>query len=282
MFDLDSVQLVVIMISALGTFIATSLQAWFKSRERIESRRCARYEDIGPAGFDLLEKTYRRADSMFDRILDFDEYLKDIAESSGLSDQEKTAERLRAIDELKTLTRTGCLRKRDDSGGNQHIRDDRTRSPGPRVPSRKEMVENLDAPAAIKRFSIPRDAPRSPNPSAAAQNPDHLPRRPIARIGGSGKPAGRGSARSLSKRDASARRAKPPRRFSAAYWRNRPPPFILVSFSDAGFISAQGAPSALNDLGESGGSKDKTQRLSERHEFRQPPDSRGGGAVSSG
>ena len=44
--------------------------------------------------------------------------LKDIAESSGLSDQEKTSERLRAIDALKTLTRTGCLRKRDDGGGN--------------------------------------------------------------------------------------------------------------------------------------------------------------------
>ena len=124
MFDIDSVQLVVIMISALGTFIATSLQAWLKNRERIERRRGARYEDIGPAGFDLLEKTYRRADSMFDRILDFDEYLKDIAESSGLSDQEKTSERLRAIDALKTLTRTECLRKRD-GGGNVYAMTER-------------------------------------------------------------------------------------------------------------------------------------------------------------
>ena len=118
MFDLESLQLFILTVSALGTFIATSLQVWLKSRERNERRGGARYEDIGPAGFDLLEKTYRRADSMFDRILDFDEYLKDIAESSGLSDQEKTAERLRAIDALKTLTRTGCLRRRDDDGDN--------------------------------------------------------------------------------------------------------------------------------------------------------------------
>ena len=76
MFDLDSVQLVVIMISALGAFIATSLQVWLKNRERDERRRGVRYEDIGPARFDPLEKTYRRADSMFDLILDFDEYLR--------------------------------------------------------------------------------------------------------------------------------------------------------------------------------------------------------------
>ena len=62
---------------------------------------------------------------MFDRILDFDEYLKDIVESSGLSDQEKTAERLRAIDALKTLTRTGWLRKRDDSGDNIYAMTER-------------------------------------------------------------------------------------------------------------------------------------------------------------
>lgn len=125
MFDLESLQLFILTVSALGTFIATSLQVWLKSRERNERRGGARYEDIGPAGFDLLEKTYRRADSMFDRILDFDEYLKDIAESSGLSDQEKTSERLRAIDALKTLTRTGCLRKRDDYGGNIYAMTER-------------------------------------------------------------------------------------------------------------------------------------------------------------
>ena len=119
MFDLESLQLFLLTFSALGTFIATSLQVWLKSRERDERRRGARYEDINSTGFDLLEKTYRRADSMFDRILDFDEYLKDIAESSGLSDHEKTSERLRSIDALKTLTRTGCLRKRDD-GGNRN------------------------------------------------------------------------------------------------------------------------------------------------------------------
>ena len=104
----------------MGTFIATSLQAWLKNRERDEKRRGARYEDIGPTGFDLLEKTYRRVDSAFDRPLDFDEILKDIAESSGLPDHEKTAKRLRSIDALETLTRIGCLRKRDD-GGNKNI-----------------------------------------------------------------------------------------------------------------------------------------------------------------
>ena len=116
MFDLESLQLFLLTFSALGTFIATSLQVWLKNRERNERRRGVRYEDINSTGFDLLEKTYRRADPMFDRILDFDEYLKDIAESSGLSDLEKTSERLSSIDALETLTRIGCLRKRDVVG----------------------------------------------------------------------------------------------------------------------------------------------------------------------
>ena len=39
MFDLDSVQMFIIMFSALGAFIATMLQAWYKKQERDERRR---------------------------------------------------------------------------------------------------------------------------------------------------------------------------------------------------------------------------------------------------
>ena len=117
--DVPTILLSITAVSAFGTAIATALLALYKRREMSENRRGVRYKDISPTGFDLLEKAYRRVDSAFDRPLDFDEILKDIAESSGLSDHEKTAERLRSIDALKMLTRTGCLRKRDD-GGNKN------------------------------------------------------------------------------------------------------------------------------------------------------------------
>ena len=118
--DVPTILLFITAISAFGTAISTVLLALYKRREMSENRRGVRYKDISPTGFDLLEKAYRRVDSAFDRPLDFDEILKDIAESSGLSDHEKTAERLRAIDALETLTRIGCLRKRD-GGGNKNV-----------------------------------------------------------------------------------------------------------------------------------------------------------------
>ena len=117
MFGLDATQLLFITaFSALATSAATVILALYKRQERSESRRGVRYKDISPAGFDLLETTYRRVDCNFDRILDFDEALDEINESSGLSDSEKTSERLRSIDALKTLVRTGCLQKRDGDG----------------------------------------------------------------------------------------------------------------------------------------------------------------------
>lgn len=111
--DFDSIQLLVIMAAALGTFIATALQAWYKKLERDERRRGARYQDISQTGFDLLDETYRRRT---DRVLDFDGVLKDIDESRGLSDQQKTDGQLRAESALETLVRTDCLRKRGDDG----------------------------------------------------------------------------------------------------------------------------------------------------------------------
>ena len=111
--DFDSIQLLVIMAAALGTFIATALQAWYKKLERDERRRGARYQDISQTGFDLLDETYRRRT---DRVLDFDGVLKDIDESRGLSDQQKTDDQLRAESALETLVRTDCLRKRDGDG----------------------------------------------------------------------------------------------------------------------------------------------------------------------
>ena len=113
MIDLESAQLLVIMVSAFGTFVATGIQAWYKKRERDEKRSGYRYQDISPVGFALLDETYRRR---ADRVLDFGEVLKGIAESRGLSDQEKTDERLRAESAIETLVRTDCLRKRDDNG----------------------------------------------------------------------------------------------------------------------------------------------------------------------
>ena len=123
--DVPTILLFITAISAFGTAISTVLLALYKRREMSENRRGVRYKDISPTGFDLLEKAYRRVDSAFDRPLDFDEILKDIAESSGLSDHEKTSERLRAIDALKTLTRIGCLRKRDDGGDNVYVMTER-------------------------------------------------------------------------------------------------------------------------------------------------------------
>ena len=112
MIDLEAAQLLVIMVSAFGTFVATGLQAWYKKRERDEKRSGYRYQDISRTGFDLLDETYRRRT---DRVLDFGEVLKDIGESRGLSDQEKTDERLRAESALETLVRIDYLRKRDDA-----------------------------------------------------------------------------------------------------------------------------------------------------------------------
>ena len=116
MFDVTTILLLITAISAFGTSVATMILALYKRQERTETKRGVRYEDINPTGFALLEKTYRRVDCNFDRILDFDEALDEINESSGLSDSEKTSERLRFIDALKTLVRTGCLRKRDGDG----------------------------------------------------------------------------------------------------------------------------------------------------------------------
>ena len=121
MIDLEAAQLIIIMVSAFGTFVATGLQAWYKKRERDDRRRGARYRDISPTGFDLLDETY---DGRSDRVIDFDGVLKDIDESSGLSDHEKTSRRLRAESDLETLLRTGCLRKRDD-GGNLYAMTER-------------------------------------------------------------------------------------------------------------------------------------------------------------
>ena len=117
MFGRDATQLLFITaFSAIATSAATVILALYKRQERSESRRGIRYKDISPTGFALLETTYRRVDCRFDRILDFDDALDEINESSGLSDSEKTSERLRSIDALKTLVRTGCLRKRDGDG----------------------------------------------------------------------------------------------------------------------------------------------------------------------
>ena len=115
MFDLDSVQLFLLMFSALGTFIATMLQAWYKKQERDERRRGARYEDIDPIGFDLLEKAYRMADCRSNRVLDFDEVLDEINRSTGLTGSERSAEQMNARSALETLKRTGCLKKCDGS-----------------------------------------------------------------------------------------------------------------------------------------------------------------------
>ena len=117
MFGLDTTQLLFITaFSALATSAATVILALYKRQERSESRRGYRYKDISPTGFALLKKTYRRVDCRFDRILDFGEALKGINEASGLSDSQKTEERLRSIDAVKTLVRTDCLRKRDGDG----------------------------------------------------------------------------------------------------------------------------------------------------------------------
>ena len=113
MIDLDSAQLLVIMVSAFGTFVATGLQAWYKKRERDERMRGYRYKDISTTGFNLLDEAYRRRS---DRVLVFGEVLKDIDESRGLSDQEKTDEKLRSQSAVETLVRTDCLRKRDGDG----------------------------------------------------------------------------------------------------------------------------------------------------------------------
>ena len=116
MFDAATILLLITAISAFGTAVATMILALYKRQERYETKRGVRYEDISPTGFALLEKTYRRVDCKFDRILDFDEALKEINEASGLSDSQKTEERLRSIDAVKTLVRTDCLRKRDGDG----------------------------------------------------------------------------------------------------------------------------------------------------------------------
>ena len=116
--DFPTILLIITAASAFGTAVSTVLLALYKRREMSARGRGVRYNDISPTGFDLLEKAYRRVDSAFDRPLDFDEILKDIVESSGLSDHEKTSERLRTIDSIETLERTGCLRKRDDDGDN--------------------------------------------------------------------------------------------------------------------------------------------------------------------
>lgn len=113
MLDGPTILLLITAISAFGTAVATLILALYERQKRSENKRGVRYKDISPTGFDLLEKAYRRVDSAFDRPLDFDEVLKEIAESSGLSDHEKTSERLRAIASRETLARTGCLRKRD-------------------------------------------------------------------------------------------------------------------------------------------------------------------------
>ena len=84
--DFDSIQLLVIMVAALGTFIATALQAWYKKLEGDERRRGARYQDISRTGFDLLDETYRRRT---DRVLDFGEVLKDISESAACPNKRK-------------------------------------------------------------------------------------------------------------------------------------------------------------------------------------------------
>lgn len=120
--DASTILLIITAISTFGTATATVFLALYKRREMSENRSGVRYKDISPTGFALLEKAYRRVDAAFDRPLDFDQELKDIVESSGLSDHEKTLERLRAIDALKTLTRTGCMRKRD--GGNVYVMTD--------------------------------------------------------------------------------------------------------------------------------------------------------------
>ena len=116
--DFPTILLFITAVSAFGTAVSTVILALYKRREMYKNERGVRYKDISPTGFDLLEKAYRRVDSAFDRPLDSDEILKDIAESSGLSDHEKTSERLRTIDSIETLKRIGCLRKRDDDGDN--------------------------------------------------------------------------------------------------------------------------------------------------------------------
>ena len=113
--DLDLLHLLPIVF-VFVTSIATALLAWYKKQERDERRKGRRYSDITPTGFNLLEKTFQAIDLRYDRILDFDEALNDIAESSESSDQEKTDEKLRAQSAVETLVRTDCLRKRDGDG----------------------------------------------------------------------------------------------------------------------------------------------------------------------
>ena len=119
--DVPTILLFITAVSAFGTAVSTVILALYKRQEMSESGRGVRYNDISPTGFDLLEKAYRRVDSAFDRPLDFDEILKDIAESSGLSDHEKTSERLRTIDSIETLERIGCLRKREGDNDSDNV-----------------------------------------------------------------------------------------------------------------------------------------------------------------